>query len=155
VSTLAHYEHTGRAIADVNAGEDAYGIWVAGALRPGATDDQVRALRGAPLSGDWRKIGSSGLELVAALAVNVPGFPIPRPQGLAAGGAMQALVAAGMLAPAPPTRAARRTQRKSLSEEDYAYLKRLADRERALVEAETAQMAREVLASDLASSIGL
>jgi hypothetical protein len=74
---VAHYDNTGSVVADVAAGEDTFGIWVAGVLRPGLTDDQVAALAAAALSGDWRRT-ASGLELVAALAVNVPGFPIPR-----------------------------------------------------------------------------
>lgn len=73
----AHYDDATFGVADVAAGEDEVGIWIAGALRPTATDDQVRALRALSLSGDWRSIGGH-LELVAALAVNVPGFPIPR-----------------------------------------------------------------------------
>lgn len=87
-----HYDHTGSAVADVAAGEDAWGIYVAGACRPGLTDEQVRVLRASPLSGDWRAHGR-GLELVAALAVNSPGFPVPR--AIAASGAQLALVAAG------------------------------------------------------------
>lgn len=98
--TVAHYENTGSVAADVAAGEDQFGIWFAGALRPGLSDTQVRALRAAPLSGDWRRIGSS-LELVAALAVNLPGYPIPRPAGLVASGALSSLVAAGVLHPEP------------------------------------------------------
>lgn len=74
---VAHYDNTGSVVADVAAGEDAYGIWVAGILRPGLPDEVVEALAAAALSGDWRRT-ASGLELVAALAVNVPGFPIPR-----------------------------------------------------------------------------
>ena len=96
--TMRHYEDTGRGIADLAAGEDTWGIWVAGALRPGATDEQVRALRASPPSGDWRRLGGN-LELIAALCVNVPGFPVPRPQGLVAGGVMQSLVASGILPP--------------------------------------------------------
>jgi len=96
VAALAHYEDTGLAAADVAVGEDQWGIWVAGALRPGLAPETVRALRAAPLSGDWRRVGSSsGLELVAALAVNTPGFPVPRAAGLVAGGSMLSLVAAG------------------------------------------------------------
>lgn len=72
-----HYDNTGTAAVDVRVGEDRYGIWVAGALRPDITDVQLRELRGAALSGDWRRIGGK-LRLVAILAVNVPGFPIPR-----------------------------------------------------------------------------
>lgn len=88
----AHYDDTCTVVADIAAGEDEHGIWVAGALRPDLTDTQVRALRAAPLSGDWRGHGA-GLELVAALAVNTPGFPVPRQ--LAASGVPVALVAAG------------------------------------------------------------
>lgn len=70
-----HYEHTGAAVADVACGEDAHGIWVAGALRPGTTDQQVRELLASPPSGDWRPMRGS-LEMIAVLAVNVPGFPV-------------------------------------------------------------------------------
>lgn len=94
----AHYDHTGVAVCDVRAGEDEHGIWVAGALRPDADADAVRRLRGAKLSGDWRYV-EGNLELVAALAVNVPGFPVPRARALVAaaddGPQVMALVAAG------------------------------------------------------------
>lgn len=122
----AHYENTGTVVADVVAGEDAYGIWVAGALRPSVTPEQIRAMRAAPLSGDWRRIGYA-LELVAALSVNVPGFGIPRPRGLVAGGVVTSLVAAGML---PPRKVRRPGTEGALSLDDLRYLKRLADRER-------------------------
>lgn len=127
-SALAHYDNTGKVVADVMAGEDRHGIWVSGALRPGLSPKQVRALRSSPLSGDWRRIGT-GLEMVAALAVNVGGFPVPRPHGLVASGSMKSLVAAGML----PPRKVRRSHVDSgaLSREDLRYLKRLAVRERA------------------------
>lgn len=93
----AHYDNTGAAVADVSAGEDEYGIWVAGATRPGTTDEQLRALSAASLSGDWRPI-SGRLELVALLAVNVPGFPVPRgAHSLVAGGQPRSLVAAGLV----------------------------------------------------------
>lgn len=72
--TAAHYDNTAMAAADVTAGEDDFGIWVAGALRPGLRGEDVRALMASDVSGDWRRIGGS-LELVAILAVNVPGFP--------------------------------------------------------------------------------
>jgi hypothetical protein len=87
-----HYDDTASAIADVHAGEDSYGIWVAGSLRPEATEAQIRALRASAPSGDWRPIGGS-LELVAVCQVNVPGFPIAR--AMVAGGQVMALVAAG------------------------------------------------------------
>ena len=126
-TAAAHYEHTGTVVADVAAGEDSHGIWVSGALRPSASDTQIRALRSSPLSGDWRRI-SGNLELVAALAVNVPGFPVPRPRGLVAGGVAQTLVASGML---PPKVVRRPGTEGALSLDDLRYLKRLADRERA------------------------
>lgn len=87
-----HYDDTASAIADVHAGEDAFGIWVAGALRPGSTPEQIRALRASAPSGDWRPIKGS-LELVAVCQVNVPGFPIARAR--VASGQIMALVAAG------------------------------------------------------------
>jgi len=94
-AATSHYDHTGTVVAHVRCGEDEHGIWVAGALQPDAPADKVRLLRGSKLSGDWR----DG-ELVALLAVNVPGFPVPRQQALAACGAdgdqVLALVAAGI-----------------------------------------------------------
>jgi hypothetical protein len=89
---VRHYDDTASAFADVHAGEDKYGIWVAGALRPGTTPEQVRAARASAPSGDWRPIRNS-LELVAVCQVNVPGFPIARAR--VASGAVMALVAAG------------------------------------------------------------
>lgn len=85
----AHYDHTGAVAADVVVGEDQYGVWVAGALRPELNESQVRTFRSAPLSGDWRRIGNR-LELVAALSVNTPGFPVPRSRALVASGANEA-----------------------------------------------------------------
>ena len=72
-----HYDQTGACWAYVRAGEDAHGIYVVGKVNPDATPEQIRAGASAPLSGDWRRIGS-GLELVAALSVSTPGFPIRR-----------------------------------------------------------------------------
>jgi hypothetical protein len=87
-----HYDDTASAVADVAAGEDKHGIWVAGALRPDLSPSQVRAFRASAPSGDWRPIGNR-LELVAVCAVNVPGFPTVRT--MVAGGQLTALVAAG------------------------------------------------------------
>ena len=92
VSAAKHYDDTASAIADVHAGEDDYGIWVAGSLRPDANELQIRALRASAPSGDWRPINGS-LELVAVCQVNVPGFPIAR--AMIASGKVMALVAAG------------------------------------------------------------
>lgn len=90
-----HYDDTQSAVADVTAGEDQFGIWVSGALRPDVTPSQVRAFRASAPSGDWRPINGR-LELVAVCAVNVPGFPVAR--SLVAGGQVHALVAAGAFA---------------------------------------------------------
>lgn len=76
VAAMSHYDHTGTVAADVVVGEDRHGIWISGAVRPGLSDEQVAALRAAPMSGDWRDVGGR-LELCAVLAVNVPGFPVP------------------------------------------------------------------------------
>jgi hypothetical protein len=96
----AHYDNVNTVVADVAAGEDEFGIWVHGVMRTTATPEQVDALRASPLSGDWRKVGR-GLELVAALAVNSGGFPVPRAR--VASGAPYALVAAGALPVATST----------------------------------------------------
>lgn len=90
---VAHYDNTNSAMMDVNVGEDRFGIWVAGALRPDVSESQLRILRASSVSGDWRPI-NGGLELVAVCAVNVPGLPIPRAR--VASGQMLALVAAGV-----------------------------------------------------------
>lgn len=135
MSAANHYENTGKAVVDAAAGEDRFGVWVAGALRPSVTADQVRALRAAPLSGDWRRVGGN-LELVAALSVIVPGFPVPRPTGLVASGQVQSLVASGLVAPAivRPTNnikeaALARDAQSRLSAQDVSYLKTLVARE--------------------------
>jgi hypothetical protein len=103
-----HYDSTTSLGALVRAGEDEYGIWVAGALVPEADDAAVRVMRATPLSGDWRRIGGN-LEMVAALHVNTAGFPIPRAfTASAADGSapldeqeqVLSLVAAGALRPA-------------------------------------------------------
>lgn len=70
-----HYDDTGDEVAIVRAGEDAFGIWVAGAVVPDATTRKVAKLRRSPISGDWRGVDGH-LELTAALAVNVPAFPV-------------------------------------------------------------------------------
>lgn len=125
-----HYDNTGTAVADVRAGEDQFGVWIAGAMRPDATPEQVRALRASPISGDWRK-ENGNLELVAALAVNVPGFPvIPRPAGLVASGELYSLVASGIVLERPDVDAPAAVSDSRLSDDDVAALQRLAKRER-------------------------
>ena len=95
-----HYDHTGDEVAVVRAGEDDHGIWVAGSVVPEATPSKVAKLRRSPISGDWRRVDGN-LELTAALAVNVPAFPVYSLDN----GEQMALVAAGTLEPyeAAPT----------------------------------------------------
>lgn len=72
-----HYDHTGSVGAFVHARNGNLGIWVSGVVRSDITPEGFRDLRANPPSGDWRSLNRN-LELVAALAVPVPGFPIPR-----------------------------------------------------------------------------
>jgi hypothetical protein len=94
----AHYDNTGFAIADVTVGEDEHGIWFSGAMRPDIDEDRLREFKAATLSGDWRKVRGD-YEMVAALAVNVPGFPIPRLALAASAGRQISLIAAGVVPP--------------------------------------------------------
>jgi len=101
--TLEHYDNTGTAVADVVARDGRHGPWVCGALRGDVDASRVRELTAAPVSGDWRPINGH-LEMVGLLAVNVPGFPVPRQRALAASvgeGEYEtlALVAAGIVTP--------------------------------------------------------
>lgn len=97
IAAVAHYDEAGVTVANVNVGEDAYGIWVAGAMAPGTGELEAQQLRSHPLSGDWRRTGGN-LELVAALAVNTPGFPVDEPQySVTASGEQLSLIAAGVL----------------------------------------------------------
>lgn len=87
----AFYAHTGCAVADVAVYEDAYGIFVTGAMRPDATPAQVRTLRASDVSPDWRDVNGRPRECVAMLVVNSGGFKTPT-AALVAAGADPALV---------------------------------------------------------------
>lgn len=93
-AALEHYDSTSTAAVDVRAGEDPHGIWVSGVVRATVDDDRLAELASAPLSGDWRRVGGH-LEMVAALAVNTPGFPVPHMNKTH--GEEFALIAAGSL----------------------------------------------------------
>lgn len=97
---LEHYENTGYVGADVTAWRDKWGIWVAGAVRPTLTEDQLRALRAAAISGDWRRIGSR-LRLIGGLMVNIAGYPVPRPRAALHNGVQSSLVASGIITMTP------------------------------------------------------
>jgi len=115
-----HYDNTGTCAVDVHAGEDQYGIWIAGATRE-LPKERLRDLMAAKISGDWRSIKGK-LELIGALAVNIPGFPIPRTQAriaaatLTAAAAMDeprlALVASGIVMRAGVTQTPEEYERK-------------------------------------------
>lgn len=93
-----HYDTTGACWAFVRAGEDEHGIYVAGQVNVDATPEKVREGASAPLSGDWRRVGG-GMELVAALSVSTPGFPVRR-EFVVAGESMSLVAAADIPAPA-------------------------------------------------------
>lgn len=152
----AHYDDTGAVVADIAVGEDAHGIWFSGMLREDITDKQRRALKASGrLSGDWRAMGSGGLELVAALAVNVPGFPIPKVGLAASAGQQLSLVAAGVIEAddAPDALAASG----ALTAEVIAAISRTAvaefiyEQDRQTKLASTAEKRRNIRASRLAS----
>jgi hypothetical protein len=89
VPSREHYDNSGWCAAVVNVGEDQFGVWVSGVL----VDESKKAeLLRSPLSGDWRRYNGN-LELVAALAVNSPGFPVFAQEE----GEEFSLVAAGVL----------------------------------------------------------
>lgn len=89
-----HYDNTGTVVAVVSVHEDQFGGQFAGAIVPNASDMDVAELRRSPISGDWRRVNGN-LELVAALAVNTPGFPIV---SLNAAGTEDCILAAGIQA---------------------------------------------------------
>lgn len=101
IPAMHHYDDTSHVAADVVCGEDEFGIWVSGAVRSTLSDEDVKALRAAPPSGDWREIphGSGVQELTLAHSVNDPGFPVPR-IGIE-NGRQISLVAAGYVPPRP------------------------------------------------------
>jgi hypothetical protein len=92
---LAHYDNSGLTTAVVRAGEDEFGIWVAGALHPSASEEQVYTMRTNPPSGDWRPFGA-GTELCQVLFVNHPGFPMVVAEKKPQTGQITRLVAAGV-----------------------------------------------------------
>jgi len=76
-AAAAHYDNTGTMMAACNVGEDSLGIWLAGSMLPDVSPELRNRFSLARVSGDWRqpKPGSP-LELIAALSVPNPGFPV-------------------------------------------------------------------------------
>lgn len=75
-----HYDNSCSLFARVAAGETADGVWVAGALYPGVTGEQVERAMGLQCSGHWLPSLTPGYryDLMAALLVPVPGFSMAR-----------------------------------------------------------------------------
>lgn len=122
-AALAHYDDSGAAVADVLVGEDKFGIWYSGVVRRGIPQDRLDEFSVSPLSGDWRRIGGQ-LEMVAALAVNTPGFPVPRVRQ--ANGRQLAMVAAGAVYDPSDERVKanlgkKKKRRRDPDEHDYEY----------------------------------
>lgn len=72
-----HYDDNLAIGAYIRVVDGRYGPWAAGCVRPGIDDDGLAQLKANPPSGDWRKVNGA-LDLIAALSVPVPGFPVPR-----------------------------------------------------------------------------
>lgn len=87
---VEHYDDADKVRAYVAAGEDRWGVWVHGSLRPDLTPAQVQAFRATPPSGDWRGV-QGRLEMAAVHHVVSGGFPVAR----TASGHPVALIAAG------------------------------------------------------------
>jgi hypothetical protein len=99
-AAIAHYDNVAAAVADITVFEDEWGVAFSGRIRPWATEQQIHELFAAGPSGDWRGVryrGRDSMELVAAHAVNVPGFPVVRPRFAMDGTRQVSLVAAGMI----------------------------------------------------------
>lgn len=77
VETARYYDKTSCVGAFVRAVDGEYGIWLSGVVRSDCPEELVRDMMANPPSGDWRW-NDGGLEMIAALSVPVPGFPVPR-----------------------------------------------------------------------------
>src|SRR5690606_25447840 len=74
-AALAHYGDVSTCRALAVAGEDERGIWVSGAMHALADERMGQPAVGTPHSGHWARVGGHP-ELIAAHAVNSPGFAI-------------------------------------------------------------------------------
>lgn len=72
-----HYDNSCSVVATVRVGENSRGVWIAGAVLPDVTADQIRRMMACQLSGDWgpHRERPGKRELAGALLVPVPGFP--------------------------------------------------------------------------------
>lgn len=72
-----HYDNSCSVVATVRVGENDRGVWIAGAVLPDVTPEQIRRMMACQLSGDWgpHRERPGKRELAGALLVPVPGFP--------------------------------------------------------------------------------
>jgi hypothetical protein len=77
-AAVEHYDDVSTTVATVAAGDDEFGVWVAGAIKAGTPDALIDELRQSPPSGDWRTDVLGNLELITVHSVNTPGFPVYR-----------------------------------------------------------------------------
>lgn len=89
-----HYDDNGHVAAYVRATEGRHGIWLSGVRKNDLSPSELRDVRANPPSGDWRGTGGR-LRLVAALAVPIPGYPIPQVAVAASGDMPTALIMQG------------------------------------------------------------
>lgn len=127
---MEHYDDAATVWADVNCGEDDFGIWVHGWVRPGTPPEVVHAARASKPSGDWRWSASvANLEMIAAHSVNTPGFAVPRIAAATRGATTLSLVAAGYVAGAEEQQTPEIEQ---IVEAVFARLEQKAERERTI-----------------------
>lgn len=88
-----HYDNVASKVAAVTAGDDRFGVWISGVIKPGVTEQQVADLLESPPSGDWRVDQLGHLEMITVHAVNVPGFAVYRVNTDMQTGKVYALVA--------------------------------------------------------------
>lgn len=79
----AFYAHTGSAVADVHLYNGEHGIVAAGVLRRDVDELTRCRMEGSDVSPDWRPVNGQ-YRMIAILAVNASGFPVPYIEGIAA-----------------------------------------------------------------------
>lgn len=142
---IAHYDDVGTCFALVHVGEDAHGIWFSGIPAPGVTPEKLAEGLAAPLSGDWRAVGGN-LELVAALSVNTPGFPLVASGAQDDDGRATSLIAS--LGPCGTANSAFGGDRHSLDEDELRVFARIILEEQAAASQRETEAA-QIIAAEL------